>query len=87
MQKTEQTAASSVPLSGSSSGTDEASLRWNKNCIGECVQGRRFGGQVIDANIVIIGDVGPDIRTWERENFEYSGQTKKREKRENGAAR
>jgi hypothetical protein len=56
-------------------------------CIGESVQGRQFGGQVVDANIVIIGDVGPDIRTWERENFEYGGQTKKREKRENGAAR
>jgi len=54
-------------LSGSSSGTDEASLHWNKYCIGESVQGRRFGGRVIDANIVIIGDVGPNIRTWERE--------------------
>ncbi len=45
------------------------------------MQGRQFGGRVVDANIVIIGDVGPNVRTWERENFEYGGQTKKREKR------
>ena len=77
----EQVAASSVPLSGSSSGTDEASLRWSKYCIGESVQGHRFGGRVVDAKIVIIGDVGPNVKTWERENFEYGGQTKKREKR------
>jgi hypothetical protein len=81
VQKTEQISASSVPLSGSSSGTDEASLRWNKDCIGESVQGYRFGGRVVDANIVIIGDVGPTVRTWERENFEYGGQTKKKRKK------
>ena len=81
MQKTEQIAALSVSLSGSSSGTDKASLRCSKYCIGESVQGRRFGGRVVDANIVIICDVGPNVRTWERENFEYGGQTKKREKR------
>jgi hypothetical protein len=45
------------------------------------VQGHRFGGRVVDAKIVIIGDVGPNVKTWERENFEYGGQTKKREKR------
>jgi hypothetical protein len=46
------------------------------------LQGHRFGGRVVDANIVIIGDVGPNVKTsWERENFEYGGQTKKREKR------
>jgi hypothetical protein len=45
------------------------------------VQGHQFGGRVVDANIVIIGDVGPNDQTWERENFEYGGQTKKREKR------
>ncbi len=56
-------------------------MRWNKYCVGESVQGHRFGGRVVDANIVIIGDVGPNDQTWERENFEYGGQTKKREKR------
>ncbi len=45
------------------------------------MQGRRFGGRVADANIAIIGDVGPNVRTWERENFEDGGQTKKREKK------
>ena len=45
------------------------------------MQGHRFGGRVVDAKIVIIGDVGPNVKTWERENFEYGGQTKKREKR------
>ena len=84
MQKTEQIAASSVPLSLSSSGTDEASQRWNKYCIGESVHGRRFGGWVVDANIVMIGNVGPNVRTWERENFEYGGQTKKRKKGRKG---
>ncbi len=49
----EQIAPSSVPLSGSSSGTDEASLRWNQNCMQENVQGRRIGGQVVDAQLVI----------------------------------
>ena len=49
----EQTAASSVPLSGSSSGTDEASLGWNYNCMQENVQGWRFGGRVVDAQFVI----------------------------------
>ncbi len=39
VQKAEQIAASSVPLSGLSSGTDEASLSWSKYCIGESVQG------------------------------------------------
>jgi hypothetical protein len=29
----------------------------------------------------IIGDVGPNTPDSERENFEYGGQTKKREKR------
>ena len=77
----EQVAALSVPLSGSSSGTDKASLRWNKYCIGESVQGHQFGGRVVDAKIVIIGNVGPNVKTWERANFEYGGQTKKREKR------
>ena len=62
-------------------------MRWNKYCVGESVQGHRFGGRVVDANIVIIGDVGPNEKNWERENFKYGGQTKKREKREKGAAR
>ncbi len=45
------------------------------------MQGHQFGGRVVDANIFIIGNVGPNVKTWERENFEYGGQTKKREKR------
>ena len=72
----EQVAASSVPLSGSSSGTDEALLRWNHNRMLESVQGQQFGGPVVDAKIVINGRFCHPTQGLERENFQYSGQTK-----------
>jgi hypothetical protein len=44
------------------------------------VQGRRFGGRVVDANIVIIGDVGPNVRTWERRILSTAVRPKKEKK-------
>jgi len=42
----------------------------------ESVQGHQFGGRVVDANIVIIGNVVTQRQGSERENFQYGGQTK-----------
>ena len=73
---TERIAALSVHVSGSSSGTDKASLPGNQYCMQESVQGRRFGGQVVDDKIVIIGVVVTQRQGSKRENFWYGGHTK-----------
>jgi hypothetical protein len=44
------------------------------------VQGRQFGGRVVDANIVNNWRFWTQHPNSERENFEYGGQTKKKKK-------
>ena len=80
MQKAEQIAASSVPLSGSSSGTDEASLSWSKYCIGESVQGIDLDDGLLMPKLSYINDVVTQRQGLKKRIFSKVARQKKRKK-------